>query len=181
MRPTSRPRSSSLLVTAAGSLALTAAAVAGPATTAPLHGGVVTATRTHVFETVLAADGVHIYLFTDEKAPAMVERATGTAHLSLPDGRTVEVALTARKPAEGAAAVYFCPMHTEVVQDHPGECNLCGGMTLFTQDDLFGPADLAGVDLAKVQAMIRITGLRGPEKDATFSPAFSTPAEKAGR
>lgn len=26
----------------------------------------------------------------------------------------------------GKAAIYTCPMHTEVVQDHPGNCPKCG-------------------------------------------------------
>ena len=70
-------------------------------------------------------------------------------------------------------------MHAQVVQDTPGQCKLCGGMTLFVQDHLFGAVDLAGVDPAKVTAMIRVTGLGGGEKEATFAPAFSTPEQKA--
>jgi hypothetical protein len=53
-------------------------------------------------------------------------------------------------------------------------------MTLFVQDHLFGAADLGGVDPSKVSAMIRVTGLRGGDKEATFSPVFSTPDKKAG-
>lgn len=156
-------------------------AVAQGRITAPLHGGSVVATPSQAFETVLAPDGILVFLHTDGLAPAMVEHAAGTAQLALPDGRTLEVELAVREPADGRPTTYFCPMHTEVVQDGPGRCEPCGGMILYAQDHLFGPADLAGVDLAGVQAMIRITGLRGAQKSATFSPAFPTPAGKAGQ
>jgi hypothetical protein len=155
------------------------AAAAAPATTAPLHGGAVTATKAHAFETLVTPQGVRVFLYTDELAPAMVEKATGTAKLALPDGRTLEVPLKAHQPAAGEPISYFCPMHAEVVRDAPGKCELCGGMVLFVQDHLFGAADLGGVDLAGVSALIRVSGLRGVEKEATFTPAFPTPDGKA--
>ncbi|HOX26904.1 MAG TPA: heavy metal-binding domain-containing protein [Candidatus Krumholzibacteria bacterium] len=180
MRESRRIHPRALLIAAACCGTAAAAAAAQTQATAPLHGGTVTTTRAHAFETVLAADGLRVFLFTGELAPAMVEKARGTAHLALPGGRSVEVALAPREPAEGEAITYFCPMHAPIVQSEPGECKICGGMVLYEQDYLFAAVDLAGVDPAAVKAMVRITGLRGAEKEATFSPAFPTPARKAG-
>ena len=174
-------RTSFLAAAAVAVMALPAAIVGAAApVTAPLHGGVVSTTKAHAFETLITAQGVRVFLYTDELAPAMVEKAAGTATLALPGGRTLELPLKARQPAAGEPTSYFCPMHAEVVRDAPGKCELCGGMTLFVQDHLFGAADLAGVDPAAVSALIRVTGLRGGEKEASFAPAFSQPEEKAG-
>lgn len=41
--------------------------------------------------------------------------------------------LIASGPASAAAAQYYCPMHPQVVQDHPGECPICS-MTLVKKD-----------------------------------------------
>ncbi len=160
--------------------------VSGPAAaqspaplTAPLHGGVVTETESHVFETTLARDGVHVRFFTDERAPAMIGRATGSASLKLPDGQVREVTLALRAPGADGPGVYFCPMHAEVVQKTPGECEPCGGMVLFHQDELFGAVDLTGLDLSAVTAQVRLNGLKGRQKEATFSPAFPQPDVKA--
>jgi hypothetical protein len=155
------------------------AAATEPRTTAPLHGGVVSSTQSHAFETVVAMDGIRVYLYTDELAPAMVEKASGKAVLKLPGGKSVEVKLVREIPGTNEAAVYFCPMHAEVVQDAPGECEPCGGMKLFTQDRLFGKADLSNVPAQELSAMIRLSGLRGRVKEATFTPAFRTPERKA--
>lgn len=166
----------------AGLIALCLAAL--PATAAetlvaPLHGGTLTETEASIFETVIARDGLHVWFHTDEKAPAMVGRAGGTATLRLPDGQVREVTLVLRAPAADAPGVYFCPMHPEVVQRAPGKCEPCGGMVLFHQDELFGAADLAGVEPATVTAQVRLTGLKGRQKEATFSPAFPRPDGKA--
>ena len=166
------------LAASAGS-ALAAAATA--AATAPLHGGVVTETDSHVFEALIARDGVHVWFHTDEKAPAMIGRAGGSATLKLPDGQVREVALVLRAPAAGAPGVFFCPMHAEVVQRAPGQCEPCGGMILFHQDELFGAVDLSGVEVGAVTAQVRLTGLKGRQKEASFSPAFPAPDGKAGQ
>lgn len=150
------------------------------AATAPLHGGAVSTTQARAFETVVKPDGIRVYFYTDELAPAMVEKAAGTAMLKLPGGRSVEVKLTAQKPADEKTGVFFCPMHPEVVQGQPGKCDPCQGMILFHQDHLFGAANLAGIEPEEIAATIRITGLRGREKEATFAPAFRTPDRKAG-
>jgi membrane fusion protein, copper/silver efflux system len=34
--------------------------------------------------------------------------------------------LVSAGPASAASAQYYCPMHPQVVQDHPGECPICG-------------------------------------------------------
>lgn len=151
------------------------------APTAPLHGGVVTETEGHVFETLVDREGLHVWFHTDELAPAMVGRAGGTASLKLPDGKVREVTLEARAPAADDQGVFFCPMHPEVVQRHPGTCEPCGGMILFHQDELLGAVDLTGVDVRSVVAQVRLTGLKGRHKEATFSPAFPAPDGKAGR
>jgi hypothetical protein len=168
-----------VILTAALAVVAAAAMAASPVT-APLHGGGVTTTKSHAFETLITPQGVRVFRYTDELAPAMIEKSAGTAKLKLPDGRTLDVILKAHTPVAGDPTSYFCPMHSSVVREAPGKCELCGGMTLFVQDHLFGAADLAGVDLAKVSAMIRVTGLSGSEKEATFAPAFSTPEKKAG-
>ncbi len=165
------------LVASAGS----ALAATEGATTAPLHGGVVTETESHVFETLISRDGVHVWFHTDEMAPAMVGRAGGSATLKLPDGQVREVALVPRAPAAGSPGVFFCPMHPEVVQRTPGKCEPCGGMILFHQDELFGAVDLSGVEVREVSAQVRLTGLKGRQKEASFSPAFPAPDGKAGR
>lgn len=162
-------------------VALVAPAAIAATLPPPQHGGTVTAAAAHVFESLLAPDGLHVWLYTDESAPAMVGRAGGTATLKLPDGATREVTLTVRAPQPDAPGVYFCPMHAEVVQKTPGKCEPCGGMVLFQQDELFGASDLKGLDAAQVTAQVRLTGLKGQPKEATFSPAFPRPAGKAAK
>lgn len=157
-----------------------AGALANIPTKAPLFGGALTKTRNHAFETVLSPQGVRVFIYTDDLAPTNVEKAGGTAKLRFPDGRVLDVALKRREPAAGEPVSYFCPMHPSVVRGEPGKCELCGGMVLYVQDHLFGAADLKGVDPAQVSAMIRVSGLGGAEKEATFAPAFSTPDKKAG-
>lgn len=179
----SRPPNGRASVLTIALLAALPAAATGTndALTAPLHGGTVTETDTHTFETTVAGDGVHIWFFTDERAPAMAGRATGTATLKLPDGQTREVPLAVRTPTAGGPGVYFCPMHAEVVRKAPGRCEPCGGMILFHQDELFGAVDLTGLelpDLAAITAQIRLTGLQGRSHEAAFSPAFSLPDGK---
>ena len=146
---------------------------------APLHGGVVNATQSYVFETVVSNDGLRVYLYTKAKTPAMVDKATGKAMLKLPGGKSMEVNLVHEVPDTTDAVVYFCPMHPEVVQDMPGKCDLCRGMVLYEQDRLFAKADLSGLKPEDLSAMIRVSGLRGREKEATFTPAFRMPDRKA--
>ena len=160
-------------------MAATDAPVAGQAGMTARHGGIMSMTKGHAFETVVAPHGIRVYLYTDEHAPAMAEKATGVVTLSLPGNKTVAVKLTPEVPGDKEPAIYFCPMHASVVRDKPGECELCGGMKLFKQDRLYGPVDLSKVKFDEVKASIRVTGMRGAEKEATFTPAFRTPDRKA--
>lgn len=162
-------------------IALTLGAVASQAASvvAPLHGGAVSESNGHVFESVLATDGLHVWLYTDENAPAMAGAAGGTASLKLPDGKVREITLARRDAPVAGQGIFFCPMHAEVVRTVPGQCEPCGGMKLFHQDELFGAGDLMGIDLAAVTAQVRITGLKGKQKEASFSPAFPQPDGKA--
>jgi hypothetical protein len=160
-------------------LAATGDPAAGQAGMTSRHGGIMSMTKGHAFETVVAPHGIRVYLYTDEHAPAMTEKATGVATLSLPGDKTVTVKLTPEVPGDKEPATYFCPMHAEVVRDKPGECELCGGMKLFKQDRLYGQFDFSQVKLDDVKATIRVTGMRGAEKEATFTPAFRTPDRKA--
>lgn len=172
-----------LALSAGADLGTTTAATGAPgadqAGMTARHGGIISVTKGHAFETVVAPHGIRVYLYTDEHAPAMVEKATGQATLSLPGDKTVTVKLGQEIPGDKEPATYFCPMHAEVVRDKPGECEPCGGMKLFKQDRLSGQVDLSKVALGEVKAMIRVTGMRGAEKEATFTPAFRTPDRKA--
>lgn len=160
-------------------LALSAGSAGAGTLVAPLHGGAVTESSGHVFESVLAADGLHVWLYTDESAPAMAGAVAGTASLKLPDGNAREITLARRDAPVADQGVFFCPMHAEVVRTAPGQCEPCGGMKLFHQDELFGASDLKGFDLAAVAAQVRVTGLKGKLKEASFSPAFPLPDGKA--
>jgi Cu+-exporting ATPase len=53
--------------------------------------------------------------------------------------------LTMAAPAT-AKAIYTCPMHPEVQQDHPGECPKCG-MTLEAKTAVAGPDDEKNAEL----------------------------------
>jgi hypothetical protein len=143
-----------------------------------LHGGKLIATPGGNFETVFAADGVRIYFYTAGKTPAMVEGQTGSVVLMIAGGARQEIPLVAEAPAEKEPGVYFCPMHTEVVQMTPGVCNLCGGMRLYEQNRLFGKADLSKAEAGSVTAEIRIRGLQGKMKEVRFS-ATNAQAEPA--
>ncbi|MBK7045143.1 MAG: hypothetical protein IPH48_01165 [bacterium] len=168
-----------VITTLALCVAVAVPAAAADALIAPLHGGTVTETEAHVFEAAIARDGIHVWFHTDERAPAMIGRAGGSATLRLPDGKVQEVALSLRTPAADDPGVFFCPMHAEVVQTTPGKCEPCGGMILYHQDELFGAFDLSKVELSKVTAQVRVTGLKGRQKEATFSPVFPRPDGKA--
>jgi hypothetical protein len=151
------------------------------ATPVPRHGGVMTIATSHAFETVVAPDGIHVYLYTEEQAPLMVEKTTGVATITQPNGKTTKVKLVAETPGdkETEPATYFCPMHSKVVQDKPGECAPCGGMTLFKQDRLYGRIDLSKVKSEDLKLSIKVSGMWGTEQEATFTPAFRAPDRKA--
>jgi hypothetical protein len=138
-----------------------------------LHGGQVTMTKAHHFETVFGADGIRVYFYTDKQSPLMAQKAEGTATLRFQDGTSREVPLLQQKPKEGEKTAYFCPMHADVVQMEPGECGKCGGMKLFAQDYLYGKVDLGDVEPGSLKATIRIQGLSGAEPEALFTETYT--------
>jgi hypothetical protein len=136
---------------------------------APLHGGVLSTVDTGRFETVFALEGLQVYVYTEEGAPAMVEAATGKAVVTVAGGRSVEVPLAMEIPTAKEPAVYFCPMHPEVVRTRPGVCDKCGGMRLYTQNRLAGRIDLSQAKRGSVTADVALRGLSGKVKEARFS------------
>jgi hypothetical protein len=145
-----------------------------------LHGGAVSMTEAHHFETLFSPDGVRIYMYSGAQAPMMITKSvSGSVTFVRADGTTQEVPLVAEVPKEGEKAVYFCPMHN-VVQTTPGTCPQCGGMTLYTQNRLYGKADLSKADPRSVKAIIHITGLKGDEKEVTFTEKNAPPGQESG-
>lgn len=53
-------------------------------------------------------------------------------------------------PDNAKSEIYYCPMHPEVEQDHPGECSKCGGMKLVLKD----PANFLDAVLKPVSANV---------------------------
>ncbi len=53
-------------------------------------------------------------------------------------------------PGGQKSEIYYCPMHPEVQQDHPGECPKCGGMKLVSKD----PANFLDVALKPTSSNI---------------------------
>ncbi|MDM7916429.1 MAG: heavy metal-binding domain-containing protein [Candidatus Eisenbacteria bacterium] len=139
-----------------------------------LHGGQVTMTKDHHFETVFTPAGVQVYVYTAGQAPAMASKAAGTATIEFADGSKKEVPLAKEKPADAEPGVYFCPMHSDVVQMQPGECAKCGGMKLFKQDRLSAQIDLSKVEAGTAKATMHITGLKGDEPEVAFTETIGT-------
>jgi hypothetical protein len=144
---------------------------------APLHGGVLRSADEDRFEAVFAAEGLQVYLYTQEGAPAMVGGATGRALVTFAGGKPVEVPLVMEIPSGKEPAIFFCPMHPEVVQMRPGICTKCGGMKLYTQNRLFGLVDLSLAKPGSVTAEVTLQGVTGRQNDATFT--VSNAAAKA--
>lgn len=138
---------------------------------AQLHGGRVTATKAHIFETVVSWDGIRIYRYTASQAPVEIDQAAATATIASRDGTKKDLSLVRRVPAEGEPAVYFCPMHEQVIRQEPGICGTCGGMNLIAQDYLYGEANLSQVDPVAMTTLLRIEGLGGEEPAVTFALA----------
>ena len=137
-----------------------------------LHGGQVAMTKAHHFETVFDPKGMSVYMYSGAQTPMMMEKITGTAALKFVDGSTKEIPLTVQSPVKGEDAVYFCPMHTSVVQKEPGVCKACGGMELMKQNYLRGAVDLSKVEAGSMKAMIHVKGMTGDEPDAAFMETF---------
>jgi Cu(I)/Ag(I) efflux system membrane fusion protein len=83
--------------------------------------------------------------------------------------------LVASGPASAAAAQYYCPMHPQVVQDHPGECPICS-MTLVKKETegkhagSDGPSIAKGVDLSTHATAGEHAGHRHNPSDPYFCP-----------
>ncbi|HEX7601882.1 MAG TPA: efflux RND transporter periplasmic adaptor subunit, partial [Polyangiaceae bacterium] len=90
--------------------------------------------------------------------------AATTATLFLAHPWTSGAAATA--PKDGAATLYQCPMHPSIVQDHPGECPICG-MKLVKMAD--GNAKTA----AKDKGERKILFYRSPMNPKQTSPTPS--------
>ncbi len=143
-----------------------------------LHGGQVTMTKQHHFETVFAPDGVRVFIYSAEQTPLPVGKAVGTVTLEYKDGTTRQVPLAAEKPAEGQPAVYYCSMHPAQTQMAPGKCAICG-MNLIPQYSLAAKADLSKVPPGTLKAVVRLAGLEGTEPEATFTETYTgAPAAK---
>jgi hypothetical protein len=143
-----------------------------------LHGGHVSMTKTHHFETVFDRNRISIYIYSADQAPMMVEGARGTITLKYKNGTTKDVALASELPTKGEPTVYFCPMHPEVVQKEPGICGKCGGMTLYTQNRLAAMVDLSKVAPGSLRAVIHIKGLGKDEPEVTFTEDYAPAPEK---
>ena len=167
---------------AQGEKAAPAPAAASVVATTPqpgeLHGGKLTAMPAGNFETVFAADGIRIYAYTPGKTPAMMATESGSVVLKTSDGKSQQTALIIEAPGEKEPAVYFCPMHADVVQMTPGECPKCGGMKLYQQNRLFGKADLSNAKPGSLTAEVKIKGLQGKIKEVSFT-VTNAPAEAA--
>jgi P-type Cu+ transporter len=62
-------------------------------------------------------------------------------------------ALTARTPAKPAGAIYTCPMHPEIRQDHPGNCPICG---MALEPEIATPTAGPGAELVDMTRRFRI-------------------------
>lgn len=145
-----------------------------------LHGGQVSSTANHHFETVFAPDGIRIYAYTAEESPLMVEKASGTVVLEYADGTSERLPLLREQPASEERSVHFCPMHPEVVRIEPGTCSKCGGMKLYVQDRLVARKDLSAEGDRFFKAVVSIRGLPGTEENVTFTTAFGEQPKARG-
>ncbi len=139
---------------------------------AELHRGQVTMTEKHHFETVFTVDGIRVYGYTGQQGPQRFGKATGTATLKFKDGTQKVVALAGMEPDGKEKTAYFCPMHPEATQFEPGVCQKCGGMKLMVQNSLFGRVDLLQVKPGDLKVTVKLDGLDGDERTATFTETF---------
>ena len=133
-----------------------------------LHGGHVSMTQAHHFETVFAPDGIRVYMYAEDQTPLPMDKVSGTVTIKEKQGGSRELKLGANVVKKGEKAVYFCPMHDSPPQMAPGKCHTCG-MTLVLQGGLFGAADLSKAEPGTVKALVHLTGLEGKEKEVTFT------------
>ena len=115
------------------------------------------------------------------KAPALIEGEKGTVTMTFKDGKKKAVPLNIDTNAGGEKAVYFCPMHSEVVQMEPGICSLCGGMKLFTQDRLFAKVDLSKVEPGTSSAPVSSTRYAAGAESTKINAAVALMAPRDRR
>jgi hypothetical protein len=139
---------------------------------AMLHGGQVTMTEQHHFETVFAPDGVRIYLYGRSQVPMASGKATAKVGLRYQDGSTAEIEAKRVEPKEGEPTAYFCPGHPDATQMEPGICAQCGTMELMKQDYLFAPVDLSEVKPGTLKATVRVSAMSGEEAEAVFTETY---------
>lgn len=133
-----------------------------------LHGGKVTMTQGHHFETLFAPDGIRIFMYSANQNPLIMDEVTGTVAVEDGSGKGVEMKLVPIVLKEGEPTVYFCTMNDTPPQMKPGKCPKCG-MALVPQMGLFAPMDLSTAKPGSVKAVVHLTGLQGKEKDVTFT------------
>jgi hypothetical protein len=136
------------------------------------HGGLVSMTKQHHFETVFSPDGIRIYRYSGSQVPMQVQKAEGAVTLKFKDETKKEIPFTPVMPDENETTVYFCPGHPEATQMEPGICEACGTMKLMTQDYLFAEADLSNVKPGSMKAVVHIKGMTGSEPEVLFTEAF---------
>jgi hypothetical protein len=136
-----------------------------------LHGGAVTMTELHHFETVFGPGEVRIYMYSETQTPMSLADAKATATMKTRDGREQAIPLRIDKTEIPGDAVYYCPMHPEVTKADPDKCPKCG-MTLVPQDMLVGEVDLTGVSAGGAKLVVRIEGLKGKESSITFTESY---------
>lgn len=133
-----------------------------------LHGGQVTMTQAHHFETLFAPDGVRVYMYSTEQNPLPMGKVSGTVTIKDSSGKAQEVKLVPNIPKEGEPVVYYCTMYDSPPQMTPGKCPKCG-MTLVPQGGLFAAADLSKAKPGTIKTVVHITGLVGKEPEVTFT------------
>ena len=133
-----------------------------------LHGGNVSMTKAHHFETVFAPDGIRVYMYSEDQNPLPMDKVSGTVTIKEKNGSAHKVKLVADVLKKGEKAVYFCSMHDSAPQMAPGKCPSCG-MNLVLQGGLFGAADLSKAEPGTIKAMVHLTGFEGGEKEVTFT------------
>lgn len=136
-----------------------------------LHGGQVTMTKAHHFETVFGEDGIRVYRYSGAQKPELIGGAKGEMTLKFKDGSSRKVPLVAQATDAQAGDVFFCTMHPDQIKREPGPCPVCG-MKLVAQGHLLASVDLRKVEPGAMKAAIAISGLGGDEPEVAFTETY---------